>query len=90
LNSGTTALVLGATLHALLTAAETSVRFAAGALLFATGEFGRATVLGLFVSDGGSGEQQAQGKERTGKQFREHEMISSECRVKNQQSLRRR
>ena len=90
LNSGTTALVLGAALHALLAAAEPSVRFAAGALLFAAGELGRTAVLGLFVSGDGSGEQQTQGEERTGKQFRKHGMISSECRVNNQRSLRRR
>ena len=90
LNSGTTAFVLGATLQTLLTAAETSVRFAAGALFFAAGELGRTTVLGLFVSDGGSGEQQAKNEDRTGKQFRKHGKFSSECRVKNQRSLRRR
>jgi hypothetical protein len=74
LNSGATALVLGAALQALLTAAEPSVCFAAGALFFATGELGRTTVLGLFVSGDRSGEKQAQGEERTGKQFRKHGM----------------
>jgi hypothetical protein len=74
LNSGTTGFVLGAAFQTLFTAAEPSVRFAAGALLFATGELGRTTVLGLFVSDGGSGEQQAKNEERTGKQFRKHEI----------------
>jgi hypothetical protein len=89
LNSGTAALVLSAALQTLFTAAEPSARFAAGALLFATGEFGSATVLRLFVSDGGSGEHQAKNEERTGKQFRKHGIISSECRVKKQRSQRR-
>jgi hypothetical protein len=58
LDSGATTLVCGAALQAFLTAAEPSVRFAAGALLFATGEFGNATILGFFVGFHGSGQEQ--------------------------------
>jgi hypothetical protein len=72
LNSGTAALILGTALQSLLAATDPSVRFAAGALFFAAGELGGTTVLGLFVSGDRSGEKQAQGEERTGKQFRKH------------------
>jgi hypothetical protein len=86
LSRRTTALAFGAALQPLFATGGLSVRLTAGTLLVAASKFCRTAVL-RFLVGGGFSEQESEGEEGAGKQFRKHGKFSSECRFENQRSL---